>query len=137
MVEKNERADDSRVKSWLQNFLGGLVLLALPSIASVGFNTWNTLGIAVNEQRHIVESVAAIERRVDRLEDWRGKTEQDRFRWSDGDALRQAIAGVSTELYKLKESVNDHNSKAEKYIEKIGRIEQDSHRHSYKPVTGK
>lgn len=101
-VEKNERITDSRIKSGIQTILGGLVLGSIPVVLTGLFLAWNSLVTVTNNQQHIIKSISAIERRIESLEQWRLETNDNRFRWSDGEALRKAIASNKEELYHLK-----------------------------------
>jgi len=125
-VEKNERATDSKVKTAIQNILGGMVLGALPGV-----------GVAVNDIEHLLKRVDGIERKHEEFQRWKDETNGNRFRWSDGELLRQAIAGNTQNLLQLEKSVTEHNRNAEKYIEKIQQMEKKSHYHSWQVESDK
>jgi len=136
-VEKNERADDSRLKSGLQNVLGGMVLLAIPTVAANLLNDWSDRRRDTDRIEQLREDVNAIQRKFEEFEKWRNETNGNRFRWSDGDLLRQAIASNTQNLLQLEKSVTEHNRNAAKYIEKIEQMEKKSHYHSWQVESDK
>ena len=130
-VEKNERATDSKVKTAIQNILGGMVLGSLPAVALGLLYLWNGVDVAVNDIDHLLKRVDGIERKHEEFQRWKDETNGNRFRWTDGELLRQAIAGNTQNLLQLEKSVTEHNRNAEKYIEKIQQMEKKSHYHSW------
>ncbi len=117
------------------------------------FSGWGILNSLAIQQQYISNSIDALEirldsleswrhspsrasnsiqdhkHRLDLLEEWRIETSNNRFRASDGEALRQIVLGFATEMRNTKKSVIEHNQKAEKYIEKILSMEKHVHRH--------
>jgi hypothetical protein len=135
-VDKNERADDSRFKSWIQNVLGGLVLVSISAV-STGYivlrdtSRDHTLQLGV-----IVKSLDKAMLEIERFKLWQIGTERDRFRNEDG-------ATLFSDLSKLRDAMNMHNAEAKTHIERIDhnskaidRIRQKSHTHNGYPDHG-
>lgn len=130
-VDKDERITDSRIKSGIQTLLGGMVLGAIPVVFTGMLVVWDRTGGLVIELEHATQQLERIERRLDSLEAWRETTNGNRFRWSDGEALRQVITGVAAELRALQGVVSAHNTEAERYKEKIEEMQRKAHKHNW------
>jgi hypothetical protein len=131
-VEYDERSTDSRVKTGIQNVLGGLVLGAIPLGAVALISLWGTV------VSHSVR-LDAFSERVGTLEQFRSAggryTANDGARdraesierdnreagiRSDGDALLRArVGGVEGDIKELSRAVREHSDKAGPLIQQI------------------
>jgi len=114
-----------------------MVLGALPAVALGLLYLWNGVGVAVNDIEHLLKRVDGIERKHEEFQRWKDETNGNRFRWTDGELLRQAIASTTQNLLRLEKSVTEHNRNAERYIEKIQQMEKKSHYHSWQVESDK
>jgi hypothetical protein len=131
-VEYDQRATDSRVKTGIQNLLGGLVLGAIPLGAVALISLWGTV------VSHSVR-LDAFSERVGTLEQFRSAggryTANDGARdraesierdnreagiRSDGDALLRArVGGIEGDIMELSRAVREHSDKAGPLIQQI------------------
>lgn len=134
--ESIEEAPKDRFKVWLQNFLGGLVLLYLPAVPGVLFVGWNTVTDITHKQERLSGELSDLKQhlerdhaefkkqlaelrmelsfRIGKLEDWKDVTNSNRFRASDGERL-------SVRIDRLESSQNEHYREAQKWISIIER----------------
>jgi len=136
-----------RFKAGLQNFLGGLVLLTLPTVPGLMFVGWNTVNDLASKQQQYVFQLSSLAVRLeqdrlefkerlrslrkdmsaqfDRINDWKDLTNSNRFRKSDGDDLSDKIESSTSQLShrldRLELEQIKHNKEAQKYIAIIER----------------
>lgn len=113
-VEKNERSTDSRVKAGIQNIFGGMVLVSLPVVAIAVIGMWGSISRHSIQLKYQGEDHASMLQRIMLLEQFKSKTESDRFRRSDGARLELKVDRVSEEQ-------QYHDTKAQGWITTIKR----------------
>jgi hypothetical protein len=142
-----QTAPTKRFKTGLQQLLGSLVLLALPTIPGAMFIGWNTVSdLAAKQQQFVFQLTSMALRleqdraefkerllslrqqvygRLDKFDSWKDQTNSNRFRKSDGDTLSdrldQTRSSLSHRLDRLEHDQIEHNTQAQKWIAIIER----------------
>lgn len=124
-VEKDERATDNKVKTGVQNILGGMVLGSIPGMALGLLAGWVILS---NHSFQIRE----LERGIEKLNSWRSETESNRFRSSDGERLQTKIDRVDERLRNYENEVHGWIEIIKRNADIILDNQKKSHTHSKK-----
>ncbi|MCB0247961.1 MAG: hypothetical protein KDI07_05235 [Anaerolineae bacterium] len=124
-VEKDERATDNKVKTGVQNILGGMVLASIPGMALGLLAGWVILS---NHSFQIRE----LERGIEKLNSWRSETESNRFRSSDGERLQTKIDRVDERLRNYENEVHGWIEIIKRNADIILDNQKKSHTHSKK-----
>ena len=109
-MDKDERSTDSKVKTGIQNILGGLVLGSLPLVAVALISMWGAIGTLIVQHKQLARDDASMLRRMEEFDKF--KLRGGRFTEGMGNDLRDEIRWV-------RNKVIDHHEKAGPLIRQI------------------
>jgi len=131
-VEKDERSTDSRVKTGIQNILGGMVLGGLPLVATAVIVMWGTSSLHSYQLKQQGKQYDALLLRVVSLESFRFETDHDRFRDTDGERIESKVDRVSQKQHEYETIVEKLSTVVQRNTAIILNNQRKAHTHAWR-----